>query len=340
MDVSIIQKRLNELVGVSRQHLVVDGRCGRKTIGMIADFQRSVLNFRRPDSRVDPAGRTIVALNAPNSATAWQTAIRVGHEDSHKTRPSIKTPTKCQRHELMIPTHYEQFLKDVRRWISTCVASRTKTARGVPIEREHELVDSNSSLRSVWGVVQRFAGTGELITVRAKYMLTGNTDENIRVKEIVFSTDFLPPPPIKTVPIKTVPKETTSKLNELGKLLSIQLRWANLRTTVNSQIRRRNRAQQNVSDLEEGDSWWMTLANALGRDPADSKVDARAKLNQKEVSNNFRRELEDSEFALQNALYEIKSLEAELFLLMGELEFKKWFAAETSMAKSPLYPAR
>ncbi len=75
-DVSTIQQRLNELMGVSRQHLVVDGKCGRKTNGMIADFQRSVLKFRQPDSRVDPRGRTITALNAPNSATVWKTASR------------------------------------------------------------------------------------------------------------------------------------------------------------------------------------------------------------------------------------------------------------------------
>jgi hypothetical protein len=71
-DVSTVQERLNELMGRSRQHLVVDGRSGRKTSGMIADFQRSVLKFRSPDSRVDPAGRTIAAMNSQKSATLWQ----------------------------------------------------------------------------------------------------------------------------------------------------------------------------------------------------------------------------------------------------------------------------
>lgn len=72
MDVSTIQQRLNELMGNSRQHLAVDGRVGPKTNGMIADFQRCVVKLRSADSRVDPAGRTIVALNDPKSATLWQ----------------------------------------------------------------------------------------------------------------------------------------------------------------------------------------------------------------------------------------------------------------------------
>ena len=70
-DVCTIQQRLNELMGASRQQLEVDGLSGRKTNGMIADFQRPVLKFNRPDSRVDPGGRTIIAMNAPNSATVW-----------------------------------------------------------------------------------------------------------------------------------------------------------------------------------------------------------------------------------------------------------------------------
>ena len=73
-DVLTIQERLNELLGKRRSPLAVDGLIGPKTLGMIADFQRSVLKFHSPDSRVDPNGKTIAALNKPNSATIWQTA--------------------------------------------------------------------------------------------------------------------------------------------------------------------------------------------------------------------------------------------------------------------------
>lgn len=72
LDVKAVQGRLNELMGSSRTHLVVDGKNGPKTEGMIADFQTAVLGFSRPDSRVDPAGKTIGALNDPASASKWQ----------------------------------------------------------------------------------------------------------------------------------------------------------------------------------------------------------------------------------------------------------------------------
>lgn len=72
LDVQAVQKRLNELMGTSRKPLAVDGKCGPKTIGMIMDFQKNVLGFQFPDGRVDPAMRTIRALNDPASASKWQ----------------------------------------------------------------------------------------------------------------------------------------------------------------------------------------------------------------------------------------------------------------------------
>lgn len=72
LDVKTIQTRLNALMGTSRKALVVDGKVGSKTIGMIKDFQVSVARLRRPDGRVDPGKRTITAMNDPNSASVWQ----------------------------------------------------------------------------------------------------------------------------------------------------------------------------------------------------------------------------------------------------------------------------
>lgn len=77
-DVATVQERLNELMGNSGQKLVVDGLTGPKTNGMIADFQRSVVKLRSPDSRVDRAGRTIAALNDPNSANLWKLLKKTG----------------------------------------------------------------------------------------------------------------------------------------------------------------------------------------------------------------------------------------------------------------------
>jgi len=72
IDVRTVQTRLNELMGKSRKPLKIDGLCGRKTKEMIADFQKSVLKFRWPDSRVDTDRKTIKAMNKGISATIWR----------------------------------------------------------------------------------------------------------------------------------------------------------------------------------------------------------------------------------------------------------------------------
>lgn len=71
-DVKTIQTRLNELMGPSRSHLKVDGKAGRNTRNMIYDFQKNVVGLRSPDSRVDPVGKTIRALNDPSSESKWR----------------------------------------------------------------------------------------------------------------------------------------------------------------------------------------------------------------------------------------------------------------------------
>jgi hypothetical protein len=70
-DVMAIQQQLNGLMNPPRVQLAIDGRCGPKTCGMIADFQRCVLGVQRPDGRVDVNGRTLGALNDPQSEGKW-----------------------------------------------------------------------------------------------------------------------------------------------------------------------------------------------------------------------------------------------------------------------------
>lgn len=70
-DVSAVQQRLNDLMNPPRKRLTVDGLSGPKTEGVIADFQLNVLKFSRADRRVDPAGKTIRALNNPASEGTW-----------------------------------------------------------------------------------------------------------------------------------------------------------------------------------------------------------------------------------------------------------------------------
>jgi hypothetical protein len=84
LDVTTVQRRLNELMGTSRTHLVVDGLIGPKTRGMIADFQKNVLKFSWPDSRVDPHGKTIAAMNDPRSSATWRATSPGGSKVGHK----------------------------------------------------------------------------------------------------------------------------------------------------------------------------------------------------------------------------------------------------------------
>ena len=46
----------------------VDGACGPITIGMISEFQKRVVGFKRPDGRVDPGGKTFRALMSQSKA--------------------------------------------------------------------------------------------------------------------------------------------------------------------------------------------------------------------------------------------------------------------------------
>ncbi len=70
-DVKLVQQRLNDLSRPPLAKLAVDGLAGPKTKGVIADFQKKVVGLRAPDSRVDPNGRTLAALNNAASENIW-----------------------------------------------------------------------------------------------------------------------------------------------------------------------------------------------------------------------------------------------------------------------------
>jgi len=97
-DVAAIQQRLNDLMHPPRVPLAVDGISGRKTRRMIRDFQKSVCKFNWPDGRVDPVGKTIVALNDPDSEGEWaqmsipQDNNQGGGNDSSGGQPGSDRP--------------------------------------------------------------------------------------------------------------------------------------------------------------------------------------------------------------------------------------------------------
>src|SRR5262245_58638297 len=61
-DIATIQELLNLTLRPSENRLVVDGSLGPKTIAAIETFQARVAKLPKPDGRVDPSGRTFVAL--------------------------------------------------------------------------------------------------------------------------------------------------------------------------------------------------------------------------------------------------------------------------------------
>ena len=77
-DVQLIQQLLNSHLSklFPAKALVVDGKVGPKTIGLIEEYQKRVLKHNNPDGRVDPGGKTFQSLTgAAASATATQAKV-------------------------------------------------------------------------------------------------------------------------------------------------------------------------------------------------------------------------------------------------------------------------
>lgn len=96
---------------------------------------------------------------------------------------------RCYGLDLTVPQSYEALEEAVRRWISTCVSSRTEVRPGVPIHRERVLVDGNPSLRGIWDRVLQHL-KGRRVRIAAQYTWGTNREE-----AITFSTKASPPPP-------------------------------------------------------------------------------------------------------------------------------------------------
>jgi hypothetical protein len=96
---------------------------------------------------------------------------------------------RCHRRQIKVPGSYAEFERLVRKWISSCVLSRTKKRDGEPFRREEELVAStNASVPDVWSRIAHL--TGETVTIEATYdwVLFGR---RWGVGGITFTTDVL-----------------------------------------------------------------------------------------------------------------------------------------------------
>lgn len=60
--------------------LTEDGICGSRTIAAIVAFQQQVMQFRRPDGRIDPRGRTLAMLRAINRGDTVTLPTRIRQE--------------------------------------------------------------------------------------------------------------------------------------------------------------------------------------------------------------------------------------------------------------------
>jgi hypothetical protein len=71
LDVQTVQAQLNAQMPRSMVRLVVSGQADSATVAAIRNFQSVVVGLRHPDGRVDPAGKTLAALNNPASEARW-----------------------------------------------------------------------------------------------------------------------------------------------------------------------------------------------------------------------------------------------------------------------------
>ncbi len=92
-DVQAVQALLNNFTtALGLKALVVDGDCGERTITAIQAFQKQIVGLSNPDGRVDPGGKTEIALNghapiaseppAMLSGAAWWHANQAKYENS------------------------------------------------------------------------------------------------------------------------------------------------------------------------------------------------------------------------------------------------------------------
>jgi hypothetical protein len=96
---------------------------------------------------------------------------------------------RCYSLTLTAPSTYAALEEAVRRWISSCVMSRTEIRPGVPIRRERELVTGNPTLRRTWDQALQYM-KGKRVKIDADYVWGTDREEAIK-----FSTTASPPPP-------------------------------------------------------------------------------------------------------------------------------------------------
>jgi len=78
-------------------------------------------------------------------------------------------PDRCRHHLMRVPSTFTEFEAELKQWIASCVASRTKGASGLPVRREQKLVEGNPSVKDLWSKLGPYHGTGEFVRIEALY---------------------------------------------------------------------------------------------------------------------------------------------------------------------------
>lgn len=109
MDVMTIQKLLNAQSGPNfARPLTVDGRVTPELISRIEAFQRQVVKLQKPDGRVDPNGKTLLALNHNQVGAAVLNSFRLSTQASNLLK-GIEA--------LRLKPYDDQTGKEISKWV-------------------------------------------------------------------------------------------------------------------------------------------------------------------------------------------------------------------------------
>lgn len=125
---------------------------------------------------------------------------------------------RCRRREISVPKSFPEFITQVKKWIATCVLSRTKKPDGDAYKREDELVDNNGTLYAVWNRIKHLGGVN--MKVFAKYYWEQTSRTGWMVDYIRFyvseyeNIELRRPPPPKDINFDTDEGETVKAKSE------------------------------------------------------------------------------------------------------------------------------
>jgi hypothetical protein len=128
----------------------------------------------------------------PNPNISRRRTSQFGHFGQSGFAAAPRLQPRCYRLTLQVPSTFAALEEAVRRWIATCVMSRT-LQNGVPVHREVALVNGNASLAELWTRNLRLR-IGQSVAIIAEYLGTPNGVDAVR-----FSTNVpVPPSPAPT----------------------------------------------------------------------------------------------------------------------------------------------